>query len=257
MLSILFAVVGIMGAMPEEISLLTQDLKNHQEVQIGPRTYHTGTLYGTEAVVVYPCVGKVASASVATTLIHRFHVDQLFFSGTAGAADSQLQVGDIVIADRLVQHDLDARPFFKQFEVPFLNESVFFTDPSLVEAAYQTAESFLDNDMNGLIDAASIDAFSLYSPQVYIGGIASGDQFIADPLKIQEICRLIPGTLCVEMEGAAVAHVCFENQIPFLIFRVISDRADHSAPVDFLKFVRKIANSYSKGLIQGLIYQLN
>lgn len=250
MISILMATIGIMGAMQEEVSLLTQDMENHQEIQVGRRTYHKGTLYGVETVIAYPCVGKVASASVASTLINRFNVDRLFFSGMAGATDPRLNIGDVIIAEQLVQHDLDARPFFKRFEVPFLGISHFPADPAVIDKAVGAATQFFSHGLSELIAPDLIETFSLQAPKVLVGGIASGDQFIGDPLKVQEICDLIPGTLCVEMEGAAVAQICYEHRIPFVIFRVISDRADHTAHIDFWQFMTHVANQYSKGLIR-------
>ncbi len=253
----LLAMIGIMGAMQEEVSLLTQEMENRQEIEIGRRTYHVGTLYGLETVIVYPCIGKVAAASAASTLIHRFNVSHLFFCGMAGATDPKLNVGDVVVAKHLVQHDLDARPFFQQFEVPFLERTHFHIDPHFVDKASGAANEFFLWELAHHLRPELIETFSLQAPAVHIGGIASGDQFISDPQKVQNICALIPGTLCVEMEGAAVAQICYEHETPCIIFRIISDKADHSAPIDFAQFASQVANHYSKGIVRQLYKTLH
>src|SRR6188768_1427880 len=110
--------IGILGAMPEEISGIVSLLKEKTEVLKGMRTYYSGTINHVEVVVVFSRWGKVASATTATHLIVEFGITQLFFTGVAGAIHPNLNIGDIVIADSLVQHDLDARPIMSRFEIP-------------------------------------------------------------------------------------------------------------------------------------------
>jgi adenosylhomocysteine nucleosidase len=95
------------------------------------------------------------------------------------------------------------------------------------------------------------------SGSVHIGTIASGDQFIAHPDKIEELRAAIPDLLCIEMEGAAVAQVCLEYRIPYIVIRTISDKADHSAPMDFLTFIQNVARHYSHGILQRLVPMLS
>ena len=235
--------IGIIGAMPQEIDRIREAFVTEATTRIANRTYHEGRFAGAECILVFSRWGKVAAASTATTLIERFGVDMIVFTGVAGAVSAELNVGDVVIADRLLQHDFDVSlsGLAARFEIPLLGISHFHVDAILVDFAREAAEYYLTG-MN---------------ESVHVGTIASGDQFIAHPDKLEELRSAIPGLLCVEMEGAAVAQVCHEYKLPFLVIRTISDKADHSAPVDFMTFIQEIAREYSHGILERLIPMLS
>jgi len=117
--------IGILGAMLEEVSSIKEMMIINKETTIANRNYIEGTINDIEVVLVFSRWGKVASASTTTTLINKFSVNFIFFAGVAGAVDKKLNIGDIVIANCLYQHDMDARPFFDQFQVP-LTATIFF-----------------------------------------------------------------------------------------------------------------------------------
>ncbi len=237
--------------MPQEIERIAEELETERIVEVAGRTYHLGRFEGVDSVLVFSHWGKVAAAMTATTLIEHFAVDLIIFTGVAGAVSTNLSVGDIVIADRLIQHDFDvsAAGILAKFEIPFLGISYFPVDAELVEKARRSADEYLSFEN---------PTFSILSKRstVHIGTIASGDQFIADPDKIAELRVAIPALLCIEMEGAAVAQVCMEYNIPYLVIRTISDKADHSAPMDFLTFIQNVARHYSHGILLRLLPML-
>src|ERR1035438_10102382 len=131
--------IGIVGAMPQEIDLIREDFETDTVSEIAGRAYHEGRFCGVESVLVFSRWGKVAAASTATTLIERFAVDCIIFTGVAGAVSPLLNVGDIVIAYKLLQHDFDVSPsgMFAQFEIPLLGISRFPVEMKLVELAKQ------------------------------------------------------------------------------------------------------------------------
>jgi adenosylhomocysteine nucleosidase len=250
-------IIGIMGAMPEEIDSVVQLLDNAEQSAAGGRIYFTGRINGIKAVVVISGWGKVAAAATVSALIHKFGISELIFTGVAGALSEHLQIGDIVIGNRLLQHDMDARPFIPRYEIPLLKKTFFECPPSRLSIATAAVQQLLeDNHLHTLIAKEALLEFNITCPKVYIGDIASGDQFFADAKRKQQLLQDLPGILCVEMEGAAVAQVCYENDIPFTIIRTISDAADEQSHIDFAAFIRKIAGNYSVGLINTIFKQL-
>lgn len=245
--------IGIMGAMPEEISGVIELLSSPLEYSTGRRTYYFGFINGIKVVVVFSRWGKVAAAATAATLIHKFSITDLLFTGVAGAIHPSLKTGDIVVAERLIQHDLDARPLIRQFEVPLLNRDYLHADDKLSEVAVDAITQIIQNDdLNKKIQTSDPQKCDLLNPKLYIGAIASGDQFFYKPSQKHELQKLLPEVLCVEMEGAAVAQVCFESSIPFAVIRTISDDAGEKAPVNFPVFVEQIASIYSTEIIQQI-----
>ncbi|MCO6148863.1 5'-methylthioadenosine/adenosylhomocysteine nucleosidase [Flavobacterium sp. NRK1] len=247
-------IIGIMGAMPQEIEGVTALLENPVRKIIGMRTYTTGTINGINAVVVFSRWGKVAASATVVTLIHVFNITDLIFTGVAGAIDPTLNIGDIVIAKRLYQHDMDARPLMQQFEIPLLGKTFFECDTDELEKVKNTISPLVVNNMlKNNIDAAILAEFNITTPNLHIGDIASGDQFFATNEQKLNLHNKLPTILCVEMEGAAVAQVCFEHKIPFIIIRTISDTADEQSHVDFPKFIEKVSSKYSVCIIEHLL----
>lgn len=251
--------MGIMGAMAEEVSQL-RHLMSETEIETrGMREYVTGLLRGKPVTLVFSRWGKVAAASTATTLVERYGVDCLVFSGVAGALDPALNVGDIVVADTLVQHDMDASvlPGIEKFEIPLLGIDQFKVDPRYVNIARGAAEKYLAEDLQKDMTGEALEEFHIAAPKVVTGTIASGDRFIADDAIAQGLRKQLPRLMCVEMEGASVAQVAHEHNIPCLVLRTISDKADHGAIVDFPRFVSKIASHFTCGSVLRLIEMID
>jgi adenosylhomocysteine nucleosidase len=177
-------------------------------------------------------------------------VTQLILSGVAGAADPSLQVGDIVIADALLQHDMNASPLFPRFEIPLTGKSRFLVDQNLQKALQNATKQFIQT-MPAHFSASQIEEFQLQAAKTRTGLIASGDQFIHDSHVLSELKQALPDLLAVEMEGAAIAQVCDEQNLPFAILRTISDSADETADVDFLSFVKNVAAPYSLEILKN------
>jgi adenosylhomocysteine nucleosidase len=247
-------IVGIMGAMPEETDGIVQLLEQTTTVRSGMRTYYRGLLHGTEAVVVFSRWGKVAAATTVATLILEFGITELIFVGVAGAISNRLRVGDIVIGRHLYQHDMDARPFLKQYEIPLLNILHFTVAEEQIEKATEAVGYLLENKhLHAVISEGELAQFNISEPAFYVGDIASGDQFFSGSEGKQTLLAAIPSVLCVEMEGAAVAQVCYEYKIPFTVIRTISDAADELSAFDFPAFVQSVASKYSVELVRGLL----
>jgi len=250
--------IGIIGAMPEEVDKLKKDMLIEKTDKIAMREYHSGTLYGKEAVLVFSKCGKVSAASAAVVLIERYKVDMIVFTGVAGAADKDLKIGDIVVGRKLVQHDMDASgiPAFKKFEIPLLGISYFEADARLFQLALHCARKYVKNSFEQEAGIDERKAFHIFLPAVVPGTIASGDRFICDR---NVICRMrndIEDLKCVEMEGAAVAQVCHEYSLPCVVLRVISDNADEHAPVNFQRFINNVASLMTRGVVREILASL-
>lgn len=247
--------IGILGAMQEEIAFLLEKLENSEKHTVGKREFHTGMLRGHEVVLVFSRWGKVAAASTVTSLIDLFQVDIVLFTGIAGAVDRSLVPGDFVIADRLIQHDMDVSSIggMERFEIPILGKKYFEVAPELVAVGLQAARDFVDSGLNAVTDSEVLREFNIRKPAVCSGTIASGDQFIASPLVTEALSRSVENLKCVEMEGAAIAQVAWEHAIPFMVFRTISDKADHTAHLDFPRFVSQVASHFTAGVILQLL----
>jgi adenosylhomocysteine nucleosidase len=249
--------IGIMGAMPEEIDGVVALLTNLVASSMGKRTYFKGQINGIDTVVVFSRWGKVASATSATTLIHEFKITELLFTGVAGAISPDLKIGDIVLGKRLIQHDMDARPLMKQYEIPLLSETYFESDAFHLAIATKAIHDVFENkSLHDVIDAEDLMEFNISQPKLFVGDIASGDQFFSSNEQKNALNTRLPDVLCVEMEGAAVAQVCYEYEVPFSIIRTISDVADDQSHIDFPSFIKKISSKYSTEIIKNIFKQL-
>lgn len=232
-----------MGAMPEEVAGIVSELAAAETHRLGGRDYVAGRWHGMDVVVVFSRWGKVAAAASATMLMAEFGVDGIVFIGVAGAVDPALGLGDVVIATELLQYDMDASaiPLFQRFEIPLLGRARFAAHAPWVALARETSRAFITNELASRIDLETRADFSIATPNVVTGLIASGDRFVSDPAFLESLKTALPDLRCVEMEGGAVAQVCFEFDKPVAVLRVISDRADHDAPIDFQRFVSSVA----------------
>ncbi len=243
--------IGVICAMEEEISLIERDMTAERSTVIAGRTFYEGKLYGKDVILVQSRIGKVASASTATTLIDRFGAECVIFCGTAGGIDPSLNVGDVVVADKLVQHDFFTGVDY--FRIPLLDVSYFETDPALSEALQKAVEQYLASGLRTDIPQKYLDEFQIKSPKVTVGTIASGDQFICDGSKNKWLAEHIDHLQCVEMEGAAVAQVCYEFGVPLAVIRVISDSANDDSNVDFMRFVAEAACHFTRGSMKAFL----
>jgi adenosylhomocysteine nucleosidase len=243
---------GILGALPQEVALIKRGMTMHRSVAIGTRTFHEGEWGGRRIVLALSRVGKVSAALTTALLLERFGVERVIFTGVAGALDPRLRAGDVVIADRLLQHDMDARPIFPRFEVPLLHRAEFAA--ALASEAEAAARAYLAGALASEIPAERRAAFGIAVPSVWRGLVISGDQFVGGAVHAAALRDLQPDALGVEMEGAAVAQVCHEmGGVPAAIIRVISDRADGSAAVDFQRFVDDIAEYLTGGIVRVML----
>jgi adenosylhomocysteine nucleosidase len=245
--------LAIVSAMREEIAGVLQALTNVRIQEFGRREFHTGTLHGTEVVVVFSRWGKVAAAATVTQLLSSYPVTRLVFGGVAGGARPGLAIGDIVVATELVQHDMDASPLFPRYEVPLLGKARFAADAGLRARLADAAQTFLSADLGSQVAPAEREFFRITAPKVVQGLVASGDKFFASSSEIQALRQRLPEVCCVEMEGAAVAQVCDEYAIPCAVVRTISDSADESSVHDFPRFSREIAAHYSIGVLSRFL----
>jgi adenosylhomocysteine/aminodeoxyfutalosine nucleosidase len=212
--------IAIMGAMPEEVAPIVAKLDKLRETVYAANTYYEGYYKGQEVVVAYSKIGKVFAALTATILIEKFGCDKLLFSGVAGAISDELQIGDLIIAKGLCQHDLDITAFGHPFGYVPEGEVCIPTDLSLRTVAKEVAAN------KGLTLKEGI--------------IATGDQFVADEVRKNWIGDTFKAD-ALEMEGASVAVVCSSLDVPFFILRAISDSADMDASFNFDEFLESSA----------------
>ncbi|SEM69909.1 5'-methylthioadenosine/adenosylhomocysteine nucleosidase [Lihuaxuella thermophila] len=228
-------IVGIIGAMDAEIARFLEEMQQVETREIQGIHYHKGELSGVPVVVCKSGVGKVNAAVCTQLLIDRYRVESVIFTGVAGALHSDLDIGDLVISTECQQHDMDASPLgFPKGTIPFQETSVFPADPGLIEWAKKAGES-------------------IEGVKVLTGKVLSGDQFISDVEKVKQLREEFNGA-CVEMEGAAVAHVCHLSGVPYVVIRSMSDRADQTAQVNFLEFT-ELAAERSCLMVRHLLQQ--
>jgi adenosylhomocysteine nucleosidase len=242
--------LGIISALPEEQEGLVQAMEGPAKLMHGMREYSVGQLWGIDAVCVLSRIGKVAASMTATMLVEKFGVTHILFTGVAGSGDAGVQVGDIVIGESLVQHDMDASPLFPRWEVPLTGQARFQSDSFLSAQLTRAACDFVASDLLEVIGEDDRRDFRLHQPTVHHGLIASGDQFVSSRDHIGLLNTAHPGLLAVEMEGAAVAQVCFELDVPFAVIRTISDNANEDAATDFMRFVKSVAARYAFHIVR-------
>lgn len=208
--------IAIMGAMPEEIEPLLEKVENINKIEYANNTYYEATYKGKELVIAYSKIGKVFSSLTASTLLEKFACNKLLFSGVAGAVNPSLKIGDLIIADKLCQHDLDISIFGHDFG--YVPEGAKFveTDKTLRDIAKEVAKK---NELS-----------------VIEGTIATGDQFVASNERKTFISKNFSAD-ALEMEGASVAVVCDALKVPFFVLRAISDTANDDAEMDFDAFM--------------------
>ncbi len=233
--------IAIVSAMHEELRALLPLLRDVRRIDRAGRAFHCGSLHGRPVVLVLSGIGKVAAGATVAVLASEFAPAALLFTGVAGGLADGVKVGDLVLARELLQHDLDASPLFPRYEVPLTGRSRFGADGALSDRLAAAARQLLA-DRARAIGADHLAEFGIAAPRLHEGLVISGDRFVATAAESNALRAALPDALAVEMEGAAVAQVCADFGLPFALLRVISDRADDSAHVDFLAFTREVAS---------------
>ncbi len=240
--------IGLMGAMPEEMNKIIDAMEVVKVEERGSRSYYVGRLYGKDVVAVFSRWGKVAAATTAVHLILEYKVDSIVFTGVAGGILPNMHVGDVVVGNQFFQHDMDARPLMRQFEIPLTGKISFDVPTERTETMRHAVNQLLHEDLDF---SQMLSENGVMHPKVFVGGIASADMFVSSQAKCDEIRMLLPSVHCVEMEGAAVAQVCEDYQIPLQLVRVISDSANEDSPTTSIAFVNRHAADYSLGIIRA------
>lgn len=229
--------IGIIGAMDEEVAALKKAMEVEETVKRASMEFVKGTLGGKAVTVVRSGIGKVNAAVCAQLLVSEFHVETLINTGIAGSLDARIDIGDMVISTDALYHDMDAKSFgYPLGQVPRMDVLAFPSDERLIRlAAEANAEANPD-----------IHSFE--------GRIVSGDQFVASD-DVKEKIAANFGGLCTEMEGAAIAHAAYLNEVSCVIIRAISDKADGSAKEDYPAFEKK-AIEHSVRLVKNLVAKI-
>ena len=215
--------LGIIGAMEQEVEALLARMEEKSESEKAGSRFYDGMLEGLPVTVVQCGVGKVNAALCTQILCDCFGVTHLVNTGIAGSLCADLDIGDLVVSQDAMYHDVDAVAFgYPMGKVPGMDVTAFPADDTLVGYAFAAAES-------------------VNPGHTKIGRVASGDQFVASRAVKERIIQLTKG-LCTEMEGAAIAQTAYRNGIPFVILRAISDKADDSAEMDYPSFERIAAH---------------
>jgi len=242
--------LAIVAALHEELAAVLDLLPDERKTAVAGREFWVGHLHGHEVVAVLSRIGKVAAATTATLLIERFQARRIVFTGVAGGLGEGVRVGDVVVARQFAQHDMDASPLFPRHEVPLYGLTRFATDAALSDELALAAAAMLA-DAPRTLGEDTVREFNLHSPALHQGLVLSGDRFVATATESDALRRDWPDALAVEMEGAAIAQVCFDAGVPFAAVRTVSDRADDAAHVDFVRFIRAVASRYSAALIDA------
>lgn len=229
--------VGIIGAMELEVDTLKGKMEVSNIVKKASMEFYEGTLDGVPVVVVRSGIGKVNAGICVQILADVFGITHVINTGVAGGLKNEINIGDIVVSTDSLQHDVDATGFgYPIGEIPQLGVREFVADAHMAELAKKVCA-----EVNPDI-------------QVFGGRVVSGDQFICSKEIKDKLVENFAG-YCTEMEGAAIAQAAYLNDIPYVVLRAISDKADDSAHEDYPTFERKAAEHCAK-LVEGMVREL-
>ncbi len=230
-------IIGVIGAMDEEVSRLKEKMQVKKVEKKAGMEFFEGELAGKDVVIVRSGIGKVNAGICTQILVDDFGVEAVINTGVAGSLKNEINIGDIVLSTDALQHDMDATGFgYEHGVIPRMEQSTFVADKKLVELAKQVNEE-VNSDIG-----------------TFVGRVVSGDQFISDKAKKDWLVEKFGG-YCTEMEGAAIAQAAYLNEIPFLIIRAISDKADNSAEMDYGEFEAK-AIEHTVKLVTSMMEKL-
>lgn len=228
--------IGIIGAMEEEVAILKGELQSLEEINIAHVKFYKGTLKGKSVVLTQSGIGKVNVAISTALLINEFKPSIIINTGSAGAIDEKFNIGDVVVSEIVGYHDADARAFgYVLGQLPDM------------PAVYNADQQLL---------AKAIDAIEAQQLVAHTGLIVSGDSFIGSNEQRLTIKRHFNQALAVEMEAGAIAQTCYQFDIPFIITRAISDKSNGEANVTFDEFLGEAAKS-SSDMVRYLIESLD
>ena len=230
-------IIGIIGAMDEEVAKLKEKMTEVEVKEKASMSFFEGRLNGKRAVVVRSGIGKVNAAVCAQILIDDYKADMLVNTGVAGALHCALNIGDIVLSSDALHHDMDVTGFgYEPGMIPRMKESIFTADKNILLKTKEICEKV--------------------NPEIktHIGRVVSGDCFVSGSERKKYIFETFGG-YCTEMEGAAIAQTAYLNNIPFLIIRAISDKADGSATMDYKEFEIK-AIEHTVRLVEELVREI-
>lgn len=228
--------IGIIGAMEEEVAILKDWMMDKQTETIAGCEFTTGKLNGVEVILLRSGIGKVNAAMSTTILLEKYRPDYVVNTGSAGGANLELNVGDVVISTEVRHHDVDVTVFGYEYgQIPQLPPA-FEADVSLVKTAMDAAK-----EIEGI--------------KVTEGLIATGDSFMNDPERVEFVKKQFPGLQAFEMEGAAIAQVCYQFGTPFVIIRSLSDIAGKESGVSFEQYLEKAA-LHSSTLVNKIVKAL-
>ncbi|MRX71352.1 5'-methylthioadenosine/S-adenosylhomocysteine nucleosidase [Bacillus lacus] len=228
--------VAIIGAMEEEVTILREKLENRNQEVIAHSEFTTGQYKGIEVILLKSGIGKVNAAISTTLLLDRYKPDYVINTGSAGGFHQSLNVGDVVISTNVVHHDVDVTAFgYAYGQVPGL------------PAAYKPAEE--------LVKIAASQAEEISGIQVVKGLIATGDSFMSDPERVDFVRTKFQDLYAVEMEAAAIAQVCHQFDVPFVVIRSLSDIAGKESGISFEQFLDTAAK-HSADLVLKIASQL-
>lgn len=224
--------IGIIAAMEQELRLLVDRLEDTKTTTHLGNTYYSGKLGKHDVVLVQSGVGKVMSAMSVAVLVDDFEVEAVINTGSAGAVAEGIAIGDVVVASRLVYHDVDLTAFGYAYGQMSMQPLYFESDERFVAVFEETLRE--------------------QKVASHIGLIATGDSFIAGQDKIDHIKTAFPEVLAVEMEGAAIAQAAHATNCPFIVIRAMSDTAIHDANITFDEFIIEAGKRSAKTLIAFL-----
>ena len=243
--------IAILGAMPEEVQLLESQLAHPKTKKIMGFEFKTGVLNGKKIVIGETGIGKVNAAIVTTLIINEFHPQSIIFTGIAGGTTDETKQGDIVIGNKLTYHDYGRLTNEGLLTNPTRNPHTknpnplyFSADSTLLVLASQSTQNL---DLQKMSPEAS-------PPSIMVGTIVTGDTFVTSSTAVAHLTKTFDAD-ATEMEGAAVAQVCWQQSIPFLVIRSISDKANEKAAVDFQTF-KIIASDNSAKLVKAILKKL-
>ncbi len=225
--------IGIIGALEQEVATLKSLMEVKNIVKKAGRNFYEGTLEGTPVVVVQCGIGKVNAAICVQILADLFNVTNIINTGVAGSLNPALNIGDILISEKALQHDMDSTPLgFEPGRIPDIDVTAFPADKAMLETAVCACRR-VNPDIN-----------------VLTGLVVSGDQFISSKEAKDKLVSVFHGD-CAEMEGASVAQAAYLNRLPFIVIRAISDKADDSAgDMDYPTFSKQAAKHCAKMTVE-------
>lgn len=227
--------IGIIGAMEEEVTILKNKLTQLSEISVAHVKFYTGILKDREVVITQSGIGKVNAAISTTLLINKFKPDVIINTGSAGALDESLNVGDVLISDDAKYHDADATAFGYEYgQIPQM------------PVAFQLSKPLIEK-VSQVVQQQQLTA--------KVGLIVSGDSFIGSVEQRQKIKKAFPNAMAVEMEATAIAQTCYQFNVPFVVVRAVSDLANGEAEMSFEAFLEKAAVSSSQ-TVEALVSQL-